>query len=296
MRFAGIFRAPFGQADVCPDVCNFGAMPRIVIKARRAWLDFKWRELYDFRELLLLMAHRDLKVRYAQTFIGILWGVLQPLTTLLVFTFVFQRVVRIDTSPTPYPLFFLSGWCAWAFFALVLKEAGQSLISNAHILQKIYFPRVIVPVSKIYAAGAEMGIALVFVLGLMAWYGQPPAWKLLALPVFILLNVLTALGAGLWVSAMTIRYRDILHVVPFVVQVGLYASPVAYPSSLAPEAFRTAYFLNPMAGMIEGFRWALIADYPLAPQVWLSVAVGLVLFLSGYLYFNYVERLMADYL
>ena len=271
-------------------------MPSIVIHARRGWLQFRFRELYDFRELLWLMALRDLKVRYAQTFIGVLWGALQPLITLLMFAFVFQRVIRVDTSPTPYALFFLSGWSAWAFFALVLKEAGHSLINNAHILSKIYFPRVIIPVSKVYAAWAEMGIALLFLAGLMVWYGAAPSWKLLALPLFILLNTLVALGAGLWVGAMTVRYRDFLHVVPFVVQVGLYASPVAYPARLAPEAFRTAYFLNPMAGMIEGYRWALLADYPLAPEVGWSVVTSLLLFFSGYWYFNRVEHRMADYL
>lgn len=259
-----------------------------------------WRrlsELFEHRELLLLLAWRDVKVRYAQTFIGVLWGVVQPSLTLLIFVLVFQQALRIDTGGVPYVLFALPGIVAWSYFAAVIRESGAAILQSASMVSKVYFPRLILPLSKTLSAAVELLIGVVLVFAALFYYerGFEAAWLLT--PVWLLLGLASALGAGLCVSASTIRYRDVQHVLPFVVQVGLYVTPVAWPQALAPPWLRQLLFLNPMTGVVEGWRASLLAGYPApdAGSLALSSGVGLALLLGGLWLFGRAERRMADW-
>jgi len=255
-------------------------------------------ELYRYRDLFLVLAYRDYRVRYAQTFLGMMWAFLQPAAMLLVFSLVFGRAVGIDTGDVPYPLFAVSGMATWSYFAYVLSQSGTSIIGAQEMVKKIYFPRLAIPLSKAAVGFIDFGITTVLILMLMLYYGVAPSANVVFLPVFALLGILAALAVGIWVSALTVRFRDVQHVVPFMVQVGLYATPVAYPASLVTDAVppwvAAVYYMNPMAGVTEGFRWAILDTAPPAPVSYLSFAVVLVLFLTGLAYFGRVERTIAD--
>lgn len=259
-------------------------------------LDFK--ELLHYKDLFYILAYRDLRVRYAQTFLGLLWAFLQPLATLAIFTVVFGRAVKVDTGNIPYPLFAVTGIAAWTYFAFVMKESGSSIIGAQGMVKKIYFPRLVIPLSKAVVGFVDFGIAMLFVVGLMIYFGYAPSFNIIYLPVFILLTILSALAVGIWLSALTIRYRDFQHVVPFLVQFGLYATPTAYPASAIvdnlPRWATTVYYLNPMAGIIEGFRWSILGGTPPSQYAYLSFALVGVLFVSGLLYFKKIEDIMAD--
>jgi lipopolysaccharide transport system permease protein len=242
----------------------------------------------------VILAYRDFRVRYAQTFLGVLWAVIQPLCTLLIFTLVFGRAMRVDTGGVPYPVFAMCGMSAWTYFAFVMNQAGNSIINAQGMIQKIYFPRLIIPLSKAVVGFVDFAISFVFVLGLALWYRVPLSANIVFLPVFILLSLITALGVGIWLSALTIRYRDFQHIVPFLVQIGLYATPIAYPTWLIPERFQLLVHLNPMAGIAEGFRWSILGGQAPHPYAYLSFGLSLLLFLTGLLYFRKVERVMAD--
>ncbi|MBD0255440.1 MAG: ABC transporter permease [Cytophagales bacterium] len=269
-------------------------MAKLVIdpQERSIWLNGK--ELFAYRDLFFILAYRDLRVRYAQTFLGVLWAVIQPLCTLLIFTLVFGRAMRVDTGGVPYPVFAMCGMSAWAYFAFVMNQAGNSIINAQGMLQKIYFPRLIIPLSKAMVGFVDFVISFLFVLGLALWFGVSLSANIVFLPVFILLTLITALGVGIWLSALTIRYRDFQHIVPFLVQIGLYATPIAYPSSLIPEDFQLLVHLNPMAGVVEGFRWSMLGAEAPHPYAYLSFGLTLVIFFTGLLYFRKVERVMAD--
>ncbi len=273
-------------------------MVHLVVDSEKRSRLLNLRELLHYRDLFYILAYRDLRVRYAQTFLGLLWAVLQPLATLTIFTIVFGRAVKVDTGGVPYPLFAITGMAAWTYFAFVMKESGNSIISAQGMVKKIYFPRLVIPLSKAVVGFVDFGIALLFMTILMLVYQYPLVPQLVFLPVFILLTIFSALSVGIWLSALTIRYRDFQHVVPFLVQFGLYATPTAYPASAIidnlPKWATVIYYLNPMAGVVEGFRWCLLGGTPPSQYAFLSFSLVAVLLVSGLFYFKRVERVMAD--
>ena len=252
------------------------------------------RELYHYKDLFFTLAWRDLKVRYAQTFLGLLWAVIQPLVTLLIFTLIFGKAIEVDTGTIPYPTYALAGMSAWAYFSFVMSQSGGSIIASGEMVKKIYFPRLIIPLSKALVALVDFLVTITLLLILMVYYKVPIGSELLWFPLFLILNIMTALGVGIWLSALTIRYRDFQHVVPFMVQIGLYATPIAYPVSLVPENYQFLYHLNPMAGIVEGFRYSLFSNESLPEMAYVSFLVALIIFISSLIYFKRMERSMAD--
>ncbi len=268
-------------------------MSQTIIEAKgNRWLNLK--ELWQYRDLFWVLAQRDLKVRYAQTALGLAWAAIQPLATLLIFTIVFGMAVKVDTGEVPYPIYALSGMVFWTYFSNVLTQSGSSIIGAAGMINKIYFPRLVVPLSKAITPLIDMAITLIFLIVLMVWFRFMPSSNVIWLPVVILSTVFTALGAGIWLSSLTVRFRDFQHVIPFLVQFGLYATPVAYPAQLIPEKYQLLYHLNPMAGVVQFGRWAFIGEQVHMSYVLLSLAIGFILFLSSLFYFRSVEDLIAD--
>ena len=255
-----------------------------------------WKDLWRYRELFYFLAWRDVLVRYKQTVIGILWSVIKPLLTMIVFVFVFGRLAKLPSDGVPYPVLVLSGMLPWLFFASAFSEAGNSLVGNANIISKVYFPRLIVPLSSVIVSLVEFIISAVLLVILMFWFNVSPDFRILLLPLFIALLILAAIGAGLWVAALNVKYRDFTYVVPFVIQFGLYVSPVAFNSNIVPQKWRILYALNPMVGIIDGFRWSITgAGTPLYWQgVVISAVVVLLLVFSGVQYFRATERSFAD--
>ncbi|MCU0318674.1 MAG: ABC transporter permease [Flavobacteriales bacterium] len=271
---------------------------RTVVDAR------KWspvpdvRELFAYRDLFLTLTYRDIRVRYAQTMLGLTWALLQPVATLVVLGLVFGRVMRVDTQGVPYALFAVVGIAVWTYFSFVLKESGGSIIGAQDVVRKIYFPRLIIPLNKATVGLVDLFVALVLMAFLFIHYRVVPTSHALYALLFLGGVMVSALGVGIWISALTIRFRDLQHVVPFLVQFGLFATPVAYPASVAvntlPEYLQYFYFLNPMAGLIEGFRWSLLGVGEWNGLCTLSVLSGLFLFVTGLFYFRSVERTIAD--
>jgi len=252
-------------------------------------------ELWDYRELLYFFVWRDIKVRYKQTAIGAAWAVLQPFLTMLVFSLFFGRLAHIPSQGLPYPIFYYSALLPWLYFAGALQNATNTIVENQRLITKVYFPRLVLPFSSVLSGLVDFGISFLMFVAMMFYYGIRPGWALLMLPVFLLLSVLTALGAGLWLSALNAIYRDVRYVVPFLVQFWMFASPVAYPSSLVPAKWRWLYGLNPMAGVIEGFRWSLTGHGdPPGGLMLVSAAVVVVVLLSGVAYFQKMETTVAD--
>lgn len=257
-----------------------------------------FKELYRYRDLFLTLSWRDFRVRYAQTTIGLLWALLQPLITLLILSLVFGRFAGVKT-PIPHLLFTMAGMSVWTYFSYVMTNSGNSIIASQEMVKKIYFPRLIIPLSKAVVGLIDFGIALLILISLMVYYGLVPSSNVWWAPFFVLVGMIAALGAGIWLSALTVRYRDFQHVVPFIVQIGLYISPIAYPAEFAtqqlPKWAATLYFLNPMAGVIQGFRWSLFGGAPPGNLFLVSLLMVLILFISGLFYFRKVEDDMADY-
>ena len=255
-----------------------------------------WRDLWQYRELFYFLAWRDLLVRYKQTVIGILWSILRPFLTMVVFTLIFSKLIKLPSDNVPYPVLVYAALLPWQFFANTLSESSTSLIDNQNLLTKVYFPRIIVPASSVIVGLVDFLISLVILGGLMAWYGYAPDWRAVLLPLFLLQALVFAFGCGLWISALNVQYRDFRYVVPFMVQFGLYISPVGFSSSIVPEEWRLLYSLNPMAGVIEGFRWAITGRTALIywPGYWLSVLLVVLICLSGFWYFRRMERSFAD--
>jgi lipopolysaccharide transport system permease protein len=277
---------------------QFFHMHKIVVDANKGKFSLNLRELIEYRDLFLILAYRDLRIRYAQTFLGLLWAFIQPLATLLIFTVVFGRAVKVDTGGIPYPVFAISGLAAWTYFSFVLNQSGYSIIGAQEMVKKIYFPRLVIPLSKALVGFVDFAVALLFLLVLMLYYQITPSANIIFLPVFLLLTILSALAAGIWLSALTIRYRDFQHVIPFLVQFGLYATPIAYSASVItdnlPSWASYIYYLNPMAGVVEGFRWCLLGGSAPHQLSYVSFTIIALLFISGLLYFKKVERVMAD--
>ncbi len=267
----------------------------MVIEAGRTERHY-WIDLWRYRELFYFLAWRDVLVRYKQTAIGIAWAWLRPLLTMLVFTIVFGNLAKLPSEGVPYPILVFTALLPWQFFATGFAEAGNSLLANANLISKVYFPRVIVPASAVIVSFVDFLISAVILALLMAWYGYLPSWRLIALPAFVAMAFTAALGAGLWIAALNVRYRDFRYVIPFIVQLGLYISPVGFSSSIVPSEWRMLYALNPMVGVIDGFRWATLgANVRLSwPDIAISAIVIVVIFITGVRYFRSTERTFAD--
>jgi lipopolysaccharide transport system permease protein len=269
--------------------------PVVRIEPRRRWLALDLSELWAYRDLVYFFVWRDIKVRYKQTVIGAAWAILQPVLTMLVFSLFFGKLARISSQGLPYPIFYYSALLPWMYFATAMQSATNIVVENQRVITKIYFPRVVLPISSVLPGLLDFAISFGVLLVLMAWYRIVPTRAVLWLPLFLLLAVMTALGVGLWLSALNAIYRDVRYVVPFLVQFWMFASPVAYPSSLVPAKWRWLYGLNPMAGVIEGFRWAL-TGHGQPPNILLSASslAVVLLVLSGLVYYHAVEGTIAD--
>lgn len=270
-------------------------VPVVRIEPTRGWVSLKLKDLWEYRELLYFLTWRDVKIRYKQTALGIAWAVLQPLLTMLVFSIFFGRLAKIPSDGIPYPIFSLAALVPWNFFANGLTQSSNSLVASANMIKKVYFPRLVIPLSSIFSGVVDFSIALVLVLAMMFYNQIGVTARILWLPVFLLLALATALGVGLWLSALNVEYRDVRYVAPFIVQFWMFATPIAYPSTLLSEPWRTIYGLNPMAGVVEGFRWALLgAKTQPGPLIAVSAFAAVVLLVSGAYYFRRMERAFAD--
>lgn len=255
-----------------------------------------WRDLWRYRELFYFLAWRDILVRYKQTVIGIAWSVLRPLLTMIVFTLVFGKLAKLPSEGVPYPIMVYAAMLPWQFFSNSLSEASNSLIDNANMLTKIYFPRLVVPASSVIVSLVDFLISFCILALLMAWYGFAPGLRILTLPLFLLLAFAASFGFSLWLAALNVKYRDFRYVIPFIVQFGLYVSPVGFTSSIVPDKWRLLYSLNPMVGVIDGFRWAILGGGTQIywPGFLLSTALTAVIFVLGFRYFRKTERVLSD--
>ena len=266
-----------------------------VIGARRSVFHFDLRSLIEFRDLLYFLIWRDIKIRYKQTAIGAAWVILQPLLATCIFAAVFGLIADVPSHGAPYPVFVFAALVPWTFFANSITRSVGSVVAHAHLIPKVYFPRLLLPIAAVIAGLVDFAIGFIFLLGMVLWFGSVPGPSLVAMPVFVLLAMLTALAGGLWLAPLNARFRDIGHALPFLVQMGMFASPVAYPASVIPERWQWLYGLNPMAGVIEGFRWTLLGDTsPNLELVTISASVVLVLLVTGIIWFGHAERELAD--
>ncbi|HXF84754.1 MAG TPA: ABC transporter permease [Anaerolineales bacterium] len=268
----------------------------IYIKPTKGLAALNLRDLWIYRELVFFMMWRDVKVKYKQTLLGMAWTVIQPVMTMLVFTFLFGKVAKLPTEGIPYPVFSFTALLPWGLFVVALNQGSRSLVAHHNMVTKIYFPRLILPMSSVFAGLVDFAIAFVILIGLMIYYDVRPAYEFLwTLPFFILLALITALGVALWLSAINVRYRDVNHALPFLTQLWLFITPVAYSSSIISEKWQILYSLNPMAGVVNGFRWALLGSGN-GPDItlWVSTAISVLILISGLFYFRSMEKTFAD--
>lgn len=267
----------------------------LVIEANRHGRHY-WRDLWMYRELFYFLAWRDLLIRYKQTVVGVLWSVIRPVLAMLILTVVFGRIGQMPSAGVPYPLLVFCGMLPWQFFSTALSESGGSLVLNSNLISKVYFPRLVVPTSSVITSLADFCVSALILTGLMLWYGFAPPWTVLLLPVWIILAFAASLGAGVWLAALMVKYRDVRFIIPFIVQFGLYISPVGFVTSAVPAEYRTLYFLNPMAGIIDGVRWSVLGgQHGLdLPGVITSAASTITLALTGLWFFRKTEREFAD--
>jgi len=268
--------------------------PVTTIQPSRGWAALRVRELWEYRELFYFLMWRDIKVRYKQTALGAAWAVLQPFTTMVVFSVFFGSLAGVPSGGASYPVFFFSALVPWTFFATAVALGANSLVQYEELVSKVYFPRLIMPAAAVFACLLDLAIASVVLLGMLLVYGTTPSLAILTLPFFVALAAVTALAASLWLSGLNVLYRDVRYVIPFLVQLGLFLSPVAYASDLVPEPWRSLYQLNPMAGVIDGFRWALVDGPAPGPILAGATAVALGLLGGGIMYFRRIERSFAD--
>lgn len=269
--------------------------PLTIIQPSKGWVNLELGKLWTFRELVYFFTWRDVMVRYKQTVLGAAWAILQPLMTMLVFTLFFGRLAKMPSDGVPYPLFAYAALLPWQLFAFSLSQASNSLVASQNLIKKVYFPRLAIPISSVLAGLVDFVLAFVVLVGLMAWYRFVPTANIIYLPLFLLLALASALTVGLWLSALNVQYRDIKYTLPFLTQFWLFATPIAYPSSLVPEKWRTLYGLNPMAGVVEGFRWALFGKTEMAfGLVMMSTAIVALSLWGGLVYFRRMERTFAD--
>lgn len=267
----------------------------IAILPSSNWQLLNIREIWQYRELFFFLAWRDIKVRYKQTVLGALWALLQPVLTMALFSIIFGVLLRVNTEGVPYPIFAFAALLPWQLFAFALTNASESLINDKNLVTKVYFPRIIVPLASVVAGLADFIVAFFILIGMLFIYGIPVSYRILTLPLFVLFALGSALAVGIWLSALIVKYRDFRYVIPFLTQFWMYATPIAYSISLIPEPWRPLYALNPMVGVVEGFRWALLANADLdLASLLVSTAVILVLFTSGLLYFRRMEDSFAD--
>lgn len=267
----------------------------LVIEPREGYVQIGWRELWDARELFYFLAWRDLKTRYAQTAIGASWALMQPLLSTLIFTLVFSYLAKVPSDGLPYPLFAFAAILPWSLFARSLERSTLSVVTEGGLIKKVYFPRLIIPIASTFINLVDFGVGTLILIGLMVWYQVVPQWTVVFLPLFVGVALLAALSVSLWLSALNVKYRDVASVVPLITQLWMFASPVLYPASLVPESIRWYYGLNPMAGVIEGFRWTLFGKTaPDWSMVGVSLAVVMVSLMGGLMFFRRVERTFAD--
>jgi lipopolysaccharide transport system permease protein len=274
---------------------NSQAAPGLEIRPASGWLALDLRELWAYRELIYFLSWREIKVRYKQTAIGVAWAVLQPLAMMLIFTIFFGRLAKIPSDGVPYPLFAYVALLPWQLFSRTMTESTNSLVADQRLITRVYFPRIIVPISTTIAAVVDFMISAVLLLGLMLFYGVVPSTTVIWLPVFLLLMIITALGVGFWLSALNVEYRDVAYTIPFINQFWFFLTPVVYPSSLVPERWQTLYGFNPMVGVIEGFRWALlgVGEGP-SSMLAVSILIALFSFVSGIIWFQRREQTFVD--
>lgn len=273
--------------------------PQIVVEPTRGLQSLQLRSLWQYRELLGFLVWRDLKVRYKQTILGVLWIVLQPVVSMVVFTFLFSNLLKVPSGGVPYPIFAYAALLPWNYFAASINRSSTSLVGNTHLITKVYFPRLVIPISGVLSGLVDFCVSFIVLCILMVVYSIIPTWNVLFLPAFLLLALITALGISLWLSALNVRFRDINQLVPFIVQIWMYATPVIYGSTLIPEQFRFLLALNPMTGVTEGFRWALLGNRladAAAPGLlfYVSIAISLMIFVSGIIFFRSTEKTFAD--
>jgi lipopolysaccharide transport system permease protein len=283
------------QSRVVPAMAFSAELPHTVIRPSRGWVSLDLKELWHYRELLFFLAWRDIKVRYTQTVLGAAWAIIQPLLSMIVFTIFFGRLAKVPSDGIPYPLFAYTALVPWQLFAYALTESSNSVVLSERLITKVYFPKLVIPFASVLAGLVDFTIAFSLVIGMVIWYHVTPTWAVLTLPLFVLFTMATALAVGLWLSALNVQYRDVRHTLTFIVQFWLFASPVVYPSTLIPARWRPLYGLNPMAGVIEGFRWALLRRAPApGPMLGVSILVTGVVLVGGLYYFRRMEKTFAD--
>ena len=270
-------------------------VPTIVVESSRGLATFNLREIWEYRDLLLFLSWRDISIRYKQTVLGAAWAVIQPVLTMVIFTIFFGNLAGVPSEGAPYPLFSFAALLPWQYFSTTLGNAANSLVNNSNLLSKVYFPRLLIPLTSLLPPAVDFVIAFIVLVVMMIFYRVTPTWNVLWLPAFIALAVVTALGVGLWFAALNVKYRDVRYIVPILVQFGLFVSPVAYPSSMVPIFWRPLYALNPMAGVIEGFRWALLGTNT-APGRLIAVSsiAAIIILVTGLFYFRRTEQTFAD--
>jgi homopolymeric O-antigen transport system permease protein len=287
------------ELDISPpihvDDSRHGSTPVIYIKRSRGLVSLRLGELWQYRELLYFLIWRDVKVRYKQTALGIAWAVVQPFFTMVIFSLFFGRLAKMPSDGVPYPLFAYCALVPWGFFANGLNMGSNSLVESANLIRKVYLPRLAIPIATVLSGGVDFLVSFLLLLGMMTYYGRLPGIAVVWLPLLLLLGLVTALGVSLWLSALNVQYRDVRYTIPFLTQIWMFATPIAYPSSLVPEAWQPLYGLNPMVGVVEGFRWALLgtATRP-GPMLIVSSLAALAILITGTMYFRYTEKTFAD--
>lgn len=277
-----------------PSSVTANTLPHIVIEPQRGWTALDLMDLWRYRELLFFLTWRDIKVRYKQTLLGATWAILQPLFTMVVFSVIFGTLAGLPSDGIPYPIFTFTALLPWQLFAFSLTNSSNSLINSQNLISKVYFPRLIIPIASVLPGLVDFAIAFLVLAGMMIYYQVTISIRLLALPAFILLALLTALAVGLWLSALNVKYRDVRYAVPFLTVLWQYGSPIAYSSSLIPEKWQILYGLNPIAGVVEGFRWALLGRGEVGSLLWVSIFIVIILLISGLVYFRRMEDTFAD--
>jgi lipopolysaccharide transport system permease protein len=282
------------EMDRAKQGTGMSSAPTVVIRPPRGWVPINWKDLWVYRELLYFLTWREIKVRYKQTVLGFAWAILQPFFMMVVFTLFFGNLAKIPSEGIPYPLFSYAALLPWTLFAEGINRSSTSMVSNVNLIQKVYCPRLVMPLSGILSPLVDFAVAFIILIGMMFYFGYPPTINMLWLPAFILLALVTSLGVGLWFSAINVKYRDVRYVIPFLIQLWLFASPVVYSSSLLPEKYQVIYGLNPMAGVIEGFRWTILGTEPPGSLITVSIIIVIVLVISGAYYFRHNEKIFAD--
>lgn len=270
-------------------------IPIVRIEPSKGWVSLKLKELWEYRELLYFLIWRDVKVRYKQTVLGAAWAIIQPFFTMVVFSLFFGRLAKVPSDGIPYPIFTYAALVPWTFFANGLNQASNSLVNSANLIKKVYFPRLAIPIATVLSGIVDFVLAFITLIGMMVYFGFVPTTNVFWLPLLLLLALIISLGVSLWLSAMNVQFRDVRYIIPFLTQLWLFATPIAYPSSLLSEPWRTIYGLNPMVGVVEGFRWALLnTDTAPGPMIIVSSFITMLLLISGALYFRRLEKSFAD--